>query len=281
MDVIRSCYVGKMRFAVGGPPVQVQWYRVDPSAPVYPFPHAFGSLDLEDDKEPCDIGEFRPPRGTWANGQRGARFTGQRAIIGNVEDFQGPSLPVSRYAANTIAFEPCNDACGDCDSETDVPPGMPYQYDAACGGLRWIGFGCPVPLLDGTSSDLPECALPGCSYPVKLKLTIPPMSGCPVLDGLVMDFNFDFTTLHWTGTASTTGGKILKLEMDCSILGQPQLTGTWTTHGELWDNVTHTPPVLAFGDGPTWPLPLLFTQTIWQFEGSECGGNVDFVVDLP
>jgi len=102
-----------------------------------------------------------------------------------------------------------------------------------------------------------------------------------VLDGRSFDFVFDFATLKWVGTTTTTGGKLLALEMECSILGQPELTGTWTTHGELWDASTLAPPVLCDLPGPPFNLPLVFSNTVWQFEGAECGGSVTFVVDLP
>jgi len=282
MDLIRSCYKVDMRFDFGGPLVEVFWFRTATDARVYPFPHSFGSLDSEEIKTGLDIGEIRPPRGEWQNGQRPARLTGVSAVIGTPQEFYGPAGYFQRAAAETIAIEACGLACKECGARNEeAVQSQPYEYNEACGGLRWVGLGCPIPLLDGTRSDIPVCASPGCSYPFLLRGTWPSPQGCPVLDGTTINLMFDFSDLKWHGTQITTGGKILKLTYDCSVLGQPQLEGTWTTHGILvGSGGGGTAPVFANGF-PPWPLPVSFSNAGWTIQGAECGGPVSIVIDVP
>src|ERR1051325_5292021 len=73
MDLIRSCYKGKMRFRETDDPVDVTWFFASKDADVFTGPAIFRSADWEATPySNSGLGEQRPPRGAWRNGQRPA-----------------------------------------------------------------------------------------------------------------------------------------------------------------------------------------------------------------
>jgi len=70
MDVVRSCYVGKMRFRESDNPVSVKWFFANPQAKIFTAPTVFRGADFEQTPySNSGIGTQRPPRGTYYNGK--------------------------------------------------------------------------------------------------------------------------------------------------------------------------------------------------------------------
>jgi hypothetical protein len=80
MDVLRSCYTGKMRFKASDNPVSVAWFFADKQAKIFRAPTLFRSADFESTPfQNNGLGEQRPPRGSWRNGMRPSLLDGLKA----------------------------------------------------------------------------------------------------------------------------------------------------------------------------------------------------------
>lgn len=87
MDWLRSCYKTQMRMVVGGPTVEVRWFKCDKKAPINRMRNGFGSIIWENDwrlkKDQGKAGEVYGTERVWYNGQPGS---GDRC-------FKGPLWP--------------------------------------------------------------------------------------------------------------------------------------------------------------------------------------------
>lgn len=84
MDVIRSCYVTKMRLHADDPgkTTDVVWYRSEPGARAFPGQHRFGSLDWDGRYREGPLGEAGPRGAYYVGwnwlGKTGQSFCGER-----------------------------------------------------------------------------------------------------------------------------------------------------------------------------------------------------------
>jgi hypothetical protein len=86
-----------------------------------------------------------------------------------------------------------------------------------------------------------------------------------------MPIQFDFSDFHWKGGPVSIGGHQMTLSMTCdNALGVFTLTGTWTTHGTVTDQVA---------DPPSTTLPAVFSNWNWPIMGAQCGGSITWVVE--
>jgi hypothetical protein len=80
-----------MRIGPPGTEGTVQWFFVDPQAPLIPFPHAFGSNQWKEDwrllTDTGQIGEVPQQPRLWVNGKR-SKFWGSNAPCGPVDYWQ-------------------------------------------------------------------------------------------------------------------------------------------------------------------------------------------------
>lgn len=56
VDVLRTCYAGRMRPGPGCPPFGARWYFTKPGAKFLPFPSCFGSAIYRERKDPLYTG---------------------------------------------------------------------------------------------------------------------------------------------------------------------------------------------------------------------------------
>lgn len=95
MDVIRSAYVGQVRFVEGGPTVPVTWFFAADGAAVYEPPTIFRSFDFEPTpKTNNGLGPQYPPRGAWRAGMRPAGFNGRLSCSSFAPEWWQSGIPV-------------------------------------------------------------------------------------------------------------------------------------------------------------------------------------------
>ena len=82
MDVLRSCFKGKMRFREGDDPVTVTWFFCRGDAAIFERPTIFRGTDFESTPyNNSGLGQQYPPRGSWRNGQRPALLAGMVSCL--------------------------------------------------------------------------------------------------------------------------------------------------------------------------------------------------------
>jgi hypothetical protein len=109
--------------------------------------------------------------------------------------------------------------------------------------------------------------------PETLHATIPTGSGCPCLDGVVIELDYDAATQSWKGSAIVCASETLSLVFQCGTTScdDATLSLTFDNHGSVGP-VTTNP-----GCGCS-PLQMTFSNINFPIQGIECDGAVTVVV---
>lgn len=141
MDLLRSCYTVDMVFRDGDAPQQVRWFRAAKEAKLFEGPQAFFSYNWEDDPT-GPVGEQRPGRRPWSNGQGPACAKGIKEPFGLPEWFQRglpPGNPLSALPSHAKVPVQCCCTLGATGRlSTDQPPEA-KAFEPLCGGLLFFG----------------------------------------------------------------------------------------------------------------------------------------------
>jgi hypothetical protein len=244
-----------MIFSQGGVGKNVFWYRCASNAEVFPGETAFSSLDQAEDIPAEDIGEIRPPRGDWRNGQRPALYNGKGFFRGTLEQFaEGQQAGVLEVVGVTVVNEPLDLATG---------PG-PFQFPNSSEDFDENFFEARLGVRWQESVDVP---LPPTTFNVQLYGGVPAAGA----DG-AFTVTFDPASRTWKGTTvfACTAGGTFSADCECELQtvnnmkvtmttesGGCASVGTLTSEGAFvpFDNTTLLPYYPISGSVPGWDSP--------------------------